>query len=58
MTAVGDPPRPAPNTRPGPGPRPALGQFFRATTTPAKLRLLLAGLVVLCLVWGGWRPGW
>ena len=22
-------------------------------TTPAKLRLLLVGLVVLCLVWGG-----
>ena len=53
MTAVGDPPRPAPDTRPGPGPRLALGQFFRATTTPAKLRLLLVGLVVLCLVWGG-----
>jgi hypothetical protein len=53
MTAVGDPPRPAPDTRPGPGPRPAVGQFFRATTTPAKLRLLLVGLVVLCLVWGG-----
>ena len=34
-------------------PRPALGRFFRATTTPAKLRLLLVGLVVLCLVWGG-----
>ena len=52
MTAVGDPPRPAPDTRPGPGPRPAVGQFFQATTTPAKLRLLLVGLVVLCLVWG------
>ena len=52
MTAVGDPPRPAPDARPGPGPRPAVGQFFRATTTPAKLRLLLVGLVVLCLVWG------
>src|SRR5215468_1965924 len=47
MTAVGDPPRPAPGTRP------ALGQLVRARTTPAKLRLLLAGLVVLCLVWGG-----
>ena len=46
MTAVGDPPRPAQ------GARPALGQFVRATTTPAKLRLLLAGLVALCLVWG------
>ena len=30
-----------------------MGQFLRARTTPAKLRLLLAGLVVLCLVWGG-----
>ena len=52
MTAVGDPPRPAPEARPGPGPRPDIGQFLRATTTPAKLRLLLVGLVVLCLVWG------
>ena len=52
MTAVGDPPRPAPDTRPPPGTRPALGQFLRATTTPAKLRLLLVGLVVLCLIWG------
>jgi len=31
MTAVGDPPRPAP------GAPPALGQFVRARTTPAKL---------------------
>jgi hypothetical protein len=46
VTAVGDPPRHA-QTSP-----PALGQFVRARTTPAKLRLLLAGLVVLCLVWG------
>ena len=46
MTAVGDPPRPAPAARP------ALGQFVRATTTPAKLRLLLVGLVSLCLIWG------
>src|SRR5499427_9280968 len=53
MTAVGDPPRPAPGTRPAPAARPALSQFVRATTTPARLRLLLAGLVVLCLVWGG-----
>jgi hypothetical protein len=29
-----------------------MGQFLRATTTPAKLRLLLVGLVVLSLVWG------
>ena len=53
MTAVGDPPRQAMNARPAPGARPALGRFLRATTTPAKLRLLLVGLVVLCLVWGG-----
>src|SRR5213078_737976 len=65
VTAVDDPPRPSPGThpapgtqpppgaRPGPGARPAMGQFLRARTTPAKLRLLLAGLVVLCLVWGG-----
>jgi hypothetical protein len=52
MTTVGDPPRPALTAQPAPGARPALGRFFRATTTPARLRLLLAGLVVLCLVWG------
>jgi hypothetical protein len=46
VTAVGDPPRPAMGTRP------ALGQFFRAATTPAKLRLLLADPVLLCLIWG------
>ena len=53
MTAVGDPPRPAADTQPAPGTRPALGRFLRATTTPARLRLLMVGLVVLCLVWGG-----
>ena len=47
MIAVSDPPRPAPSARP------ALGQFVRATTTPGKLRLLLVGLVSLCLIWGG-----
>ena len=52
MTAVGDPPRQAVNARPPPGARPALGRFFRATTTPGQLRLLLAGLVALCLAWG------
>jgi hypothetical protein len=46
MTAVSDPPRPAP------GIPPARGQFVRPRTTPAKLRLLLAGLVSLCLIWG------
>ena len=47
MIAVSDPPRPAPSARP------PLGQFVRATTTPGKLRLLLVGLVSLCLIWGG-----
>jgi hypothetical protein len=47
VIAVSDPPRPAPSARP------ALGQFVRATTTPGKLRLLLVGLVSLCLIWGG-----
>jgi hypothetical protein len=46
MTAVGDPPRSAP------GASPALRQAVRPRTTPAKLRLLLAGLVSLCLIWG------
>src|SRR5262252_2778613 len=31
---------------------PAVRHFVRATTTPAKLRLLLIGLVSLCLIWG------
>src|SRR6516225_6633511 len=31
---------------------PAVGHFVRATTTPARLRLLLIGLVSLCLIWG------
>ena len=54
MTAVGDPPRPSPEVRAARGrvERPALGQFVRARTTPARLRLLLIGLVVLCLAWG------
>ena len=54
MTAVGDPPRPSPEAPPAlaRAERPALRQFVRATTTPAKLRLLLVGLVVLCLAWG------
>jgi hypothetical protein len=46
VTAVGDPPRATPGTQP------AWGQFVRATTTPARLRLLIAGLVSLCLIWG------
>src|SRR5215470_14607364 len=46
VTTVSDPPRSAA------GPLPALGHFVRATTTPAKLRLLLVGLVSLCLIWG------
>jgi hypothetical protein len=38
----------------------APAQFLRASTTPGRLRLLLGGLVVLCLVWGGvaaWTAG-
>jgi len=31
---------------------PAARHVVRATTTPAKLRLLLIGLVSLCLIWG------
>jgi hypothetical protein len=45
VTTVTDPPSAA-------GTRPALRQFVRATTTPAKLRLLLVGLVLLSLIWG------
>ena len=41
MTAISDPPRSA------------LTGYVRPSATPAKLRLLLAGLVVLCLIWGG-----
>ena len=54
MTAVGDPPRPSPEVPAARAQveRPALGQFVRARTTPARLRLLLIGLVVLCLAWG------
>jgi hypothetical protein len=54
VTAVGDPPRPSPGAplARARDARPALGQFVRATTTPAKLRLLLIGLVVLCVAWG------
>src|SRR5215470_10730288 len=46
VTTVSDPPRSAA------GPLPALRQVVRPRTTPAKLRLLLAGLVSLCLIWG------
>jgi hypothetical protein len=31
----------------------ALSGYIRPSTTPEKLRLLLAGLVALCLIWGG-----
>jgi hypothetical protein len=37
--------------------QPLLKHFVRATTTPGVLRLLLIGLVSLCLVWGG-MAGW
>jgi hypothetical protein len=46
MTAVSDPPRHAGDALSG------VRHFIRATTTPAKLRLLLVGLVSLCLIWG------
>ncbi len=46
MTAVSEAPRPA-----GDAPR-AARHFVRATTTPGRLRLLLIGLVSLCLIWG------
>jgi hypothetical protein len=45
MTAIADPPSP-------PLVRRVPAQFLRATATPARLRLLLVGLVVLCLAWG------
>lgn len=41
MTTITDPPRPA------------LSSYVRPSTTPEKLRLLLAGLVALSLIWGG-----
>src|SRR5215467_9790639 len=31
---------------------PEIRTFIRASTTPGKLRLLLFGLVSLCLIWG------
>src|SRR5215471_12502671 len=37
--------------------RPTARHFVRSTTTPAVLRLLLIGMVSLCLVWGG-IAGW
>src|SRR6516165_10615298 len=46
VTAVSDPPRAAGDALP------AVRHFVRASTTPAKLRLLLIGLVSLCLIWG------
>ena len=46
MTAVSHAPRHAGDALP------AVGHFVRATTTPARLRLLLIGLVSLCLIWG------
>jgi hypothetical protein len=46
VTAVGHAPRRAVDALP------AVRHFVRATTTPAKLRLLLIALVSLCLAWG------
>ena len=51
MTAVGDIPRATGDAEP------TARHIVRATTTPAVLRLLLIGLVSLCLVWGG-IAGW
>ncbi len=48
MTVVGDPPQ----SRLAAAARPAPRELLRAATTPGKLRLLLAGLVTLCLLWG------
>ena len=48
VTAVGDPPQSRHATAARPGPR----ELLRAASTPRKLRLLLAGLVALCLIWG------
>lgn len=46
VTAVSNAPRHARDALP------AVTHVVRATTTPAKLRLLLIGLVSLCLLWG------
>jgi hypothetical protein len=48
VTAVGDPPQ----SSHAPTARPAPRELLRAATTPRKLRLLLVGLVALCLIWG------
>jgi hypothetical protein len=48
MTSVSSPPE-APPVTPL---RRAPAQLLRVTTTPGMLRLLLAGLVALCLAWG------
>lgn len=48
MTAVSDPPRSRHAAAAPPAPR----ELLRAATTPRKLRRLLVGLVVLCLIWG------
>jgi hypothetical protein len=48
MTAVSSPPGASTVVVP----RRAPGSFLRPSTSPAKLRLLLAGLLLLCLIWG------
>ena len=48
MTAVSDPTQPRHAAAAPPAPR----ELLRAATTPRKLRRLLVGLVVLCLIWG------
>src|ERR1019366_2714932 len=48
VTAVSDPTQPRHAAAAPPAPR----ELLRAATTPRKLRRLLVGLVVLCLIWG------
>jgi hypothetical protein len=55
MTSVSSPPEAPPVTPPLGGRAPAQllpAQLLRVTTTPGMLRLLLIGLVALCLAWG------
>jgi hypothetical protein len=47
VTVVGGPPQSRHEAA-----RPTPRELLRATTTPRKLRRLLAGMVVLCLAWG------
>ncbi len=49
VTAVGSPPQ----ARAEPRARRSPARFLQPASTPGKLRLLIAGLVALCLAWGG-----